>query len=82
MSFATVQKVDGSLVVVLPPELQQELQLAEGTRLEMRAEQGTVTVRRSKYTLKELLDQCDFSLPVSDEDRAWDEMKPVGREII
>jgi len=82
MSFATVQKMDGALVVVLPPELQQELQLAEGTQLEMRAEQGRVNVRRRKYTLQELLDQCDFSLPMSQEDREWDQMKPVGREII
>jgi antitoxin ChpS len=82
MSFATVQKMDGSLVVVLPPELQQELQLAEGTQLEMRAEQGRVNVRRRKYTLKELLDQCDFSIPMSDEEREWIDAPRVGRELI
>jgi len=82
MSIATVQKWGDNLVVVLPSELQQELHLAEGSQLEMKAELGIAKVKRSKYTLKELLDQCDFSLPISDEDRAWEQMKPVGREII
>jgi len=82
MLIATVKKWGDDLVVILPPELRQELHLSEGSRLEMQPDQGGVKVRRSKYTLKELLDQCDFSLPMSDEDRAWDQMKPVGREII
>jgi antitoxin ChpS len=82
MSFTTVQKLGDTFVVVLPPELQQEMQLAEGSKIEMHADQGKVRVSRRKYTLQELIDQCDPNAPVSDEDRAWDEMKPVGRELI
>jgi antitoxin ChpS len=82
MSFATVQKLGDTLVLVVPPELQQELRLAEGTKLEMEADQGRVIVRRHKYTLQELLDQCDFSLPMSPEDREWLDAPAVGRELI
>ena len=82
MSFATVQKLGDTLVLVVPPELQQEMQLAEGTKLEMQADQGKLIVRRRKYTLQELLDQCDFSIPMTDEEREWIDAPAVGREII
>ena len=82
MAIATVQRFGEALVVVLPLELQQELNLAEGAALEMEAQQGKLLVRRRKYTLQELLDQCDPDIPFSDEDRAWDAMRPVGREIL
>jgi len=82
MSFATVQKLGDTLVLVVPPELQQEMQLAEGTKLEMQADQGKLVVRRRKYTLQELLDQCDFSIPMTDEEREWIDAPAVGREVI
>jgi len=82
MSFATVQKLGDTLVLVVPPELQQEMQLAEGTKLEMQADQGKLIVRRRKYTLQELLDQCDFSIPMTDEEREWIDAPAVGREVI
>jgi antitoxin ChpS len=82
MSFATVQKLGDTLVLVVPPELQQEMQLAEGTKLEMQADQGKLIVRRRKYTLQQLLDQCDFSIPMSEEEREWIDAPAVGRELI
>jgi antitoxin ChpS len=82
MSFATVQKLGETLVLVVPPELQQELGLAEGTMLEMQADQGKLLIRRRKYALQELLDQCDFSIPMSDEEREWLDAPRVGRELI
>jgi hypothetical protein len=45
----------------------------------------TTRLRRvlPQYTLDELLAQRDFSKPmVTDEDRAWLDVEPVGREII
>lgn len=82
MSFAIVQKLGETLVIVVPPELQQQLQLAEGIALEMEAQQGKLLVRRRRYTLKELLDQCDFSIPMSEEEREWIDAPAVGRELI
>ncbi len=37
---------------------------------------------RPKYTLQELLDQCDFSLPISEEEREWMDAPRVGEELL
>lgn len=37
-------------------------------------------VKQPEYTLDELLSQCDSD--VEHKDKGWDEMKPVGRELI
>ena len=36
---------------------------------------------RKRYTLDELMDRCDPSIPMSKEELEWESMKPVGREI-
>jgi len=38
--------------------------------------------RKPKYTLQELLDQCDFSIPMDQEERDWLDAPRVGRELI
>ena len=35
-----------------------------------------------KYTLSELLSQCSTSAEITEEQQAWLDMKPVGREVI
>ncbi len=40
------------------------------------------TRKRKAYTLAELLEGCDPEAPVPDEAREWDNMSPVGNEII
>jgi antitoxin ChpS len=39
-------------------------------------------VRRPRYTLDELLKQCNPKAARVKEDREWLEAKPVGRELI
>jgi len=36
---------------------------------------------KPKYTIEQLLAQCDFSQPMSAEDREWLDAPSVGREI-
>ena len=38
--------------------------------------------RRPKYTLAELVAQCDPETPMSEDERAFDQAEAVGREII
>jgi antitoxin ChpS len=38
--------------------------------------------RKPKYTLEELVAQCDPNAPLSEEDRAWLDAPPVGREVL
>jgi hypothetical protein len=37
---------------------------------------------RPRYTLAELMEQCDLSAPVSEESRVWLDAEPVGHEIL
>lgn len=39
-------------------------------------------VNQPRYTLAEMMEQCDLSAPMTEEDRAWLDLIPVGREII
>ena len=36
--------------------------------------------RKSRYTLAELMSQCDANAPLSAEDRAWIDAPAIGRE--
>jgi hypothetical protein len=37
---------------------------------------------KGRYTLAELVKQCDLEVPLSEEDRQWIETPPVGRESL
>ena len=58
---------------------------AEGITLEdwfrRRADQE-VRPRKGRYTLSELVAQCDPEAPVSVEDREWLDSPPFGREAL
>ena len=38
--------------------------------------------KRPKYKLADLLAQCDYTIPMSAEEREWLDMPSVGREIV
>jgi len=58
---------------------------AEGMTLEdwfrRRADQE-IRPRKGRYTLAELVDQCDPQAPMSTEDREWLDSQPFGREAL
>jgi len=65
------------------------LHLAEGQELTVAVEDGGVVYRprrhvrrRSKYTIEELVAKCDFDQPYSEEELAWLNAPPVGREML
>ena len=83
MASATVRKVGNTLMLEIPSDLEQRLHLVDGSQVELKADQKSFTVaRRSKYSLDELLSQCDFSQPMDEEEREWLESPPRGRELI
>ncbi|MDO8359503.1 MAG: antitoxin [Devosia sp.] len=84
----TIKKAGGSLIVTVPAKARDALKLSEGQEMTVAVEDGRLvyeakapTRRRSKYTLEELLAQCDPSIPLSEEEENWLNRKPVGREI-
>ncbi len=73
-------------MVAVPQELLDELGLAEGSVVELKAVGEELVVgpdmQPPRYSLMELLDQGDPEAPLSEEERAWDELVPVGRELL
>jgi antitoxin ChpS len=61
------------------------LHLGAGSQVDVSVENGRLVVEprvKPRYTLAELLARCTTeNMAVNDEDRAWLDAKPVGKEI-
>ena len=85
MHTTSWRKVGGSVMLTVPPAVLEEMHLSAGTVLGLSVEGGRMVVevkRDRKYSLDELLAQCNFDLPMTEEEREWLDSKPVGREEI
>ena len=89
MHTTNLRKVGGSVMLAVPPVLLDILQLQPGARVGIAVESGRLVVeprRRRRYTLDELLAQCDpnarRSKRGSKHQREWLDSKPVGGELI
>ncbi len=85
MHTTNLRKVGGSVMLAVPPAILDLLSLAVGAKVDIGVEGGRMIVKpreRPKYTLDELLAQCEETDTPSTDDRAWLEAKPVGREIL
>jgi antitoxin ChpS len=73
--------------MTVPASARDALQLTAGSALTVSVEGKRLVLEaaereRPRYSLEELLAQCDFDLPYSDEERAWLDAPPVGRELL
>jgi antitoxin ChpS len=85
MLLTTLRTVGGSVMFAIPKSILEGLGLSANTQVGLSVSEGRLIVEphpRPRYTLAELMDQCDLSAPVTEEDRAWLDAVPVGREII
>jgi antitoxin ChpS len=85
MATSTLRNVGGSVMMAIPKPVLDELGLSANTKLEVSAEGGNIVAKpqaRPKYTLEELLAQCDLDAPWSEEEREWMNIPSVGNEII
>ena len=88
MHTATLRKIGGSVGLSLPAQLVKALAFKVGEQVEVLERDGEIVVKayvppkRKSYTVKELLAQCDFSKPLSKEEREWLDAPRVGREEI
>jgi hypothetical protein len=56
---------------------------AQGMSLQAWFEQlAKQPAEKPRYTLDELMQQCDLQAPMGDETRAWLDAPPVGREAL
>ena len=84
MQTTMLRKVGGSVMMTLPPAILEQLHLQAGATVGFETEGDRLIVKptRPRYTLEELLAQCDPDAPMSDEEREWLNSPPVGRELI
>jgi antitoxin ChpS len=85
MHTTNLRKVGGSVMLAVPPALLDVLQLQPGARVGIAVESGRLVVeprQRPRYTLNELLAQCDPKARRPKQQREWLNSKPVGGELI
>ncbi|KFC65394.1 Antitoxin PemI [Devosia sp. LC5] len=89
----SLKPAGGSLVMTVPAAVRKALGYMQGTELSVSVDDGRMIieavepakpaprVRQPKYTLDELLNHTSPDAPMTDEERAWQNAAPVGREI-
>jgi antitoxin ChpS len=85
MHTTNLRKVGGSIMLAVPPALLDILHLQPGAKVGIAVESGRLVVepqRRPRYTLDELLAQCNPRAPRTKEEQEWLDSKPVGGELI
>ena len=85
MYTSNLRRVGGSVMLAVPPAILEMLQMESGTAVSMAVESGRLVIEpnvRKKYSLQELLAQCDASAPISGEDGVWTGSSAMGRELI
>jgi antitoxin ChpS len=85
MLTTNLRKVGGSIMLAVPPALLELLNLQAGAEVGIAVESGRLIVEpraRRRYTLHELLAQCDPNAPRATEEQEWLDNKPVGGELI
>lgn len=77
-----IQKWGNSAAVRLPSVLLEQINASVGGSLNanVRLDGVLLTPARRKYSLDDLVAQCDPKAPIPADLAAWDEAKPVGRE--
>jgi antitoxin ChpS len=85
MHTTSLRKVGGSIMLAVPPALLDVLHLRPGTKVGLAVEKGRLVIephRKPRYTLEELLAQCDPKARRGKQDREWLANGPAGGELI
>lgn len=85
MHTTNLRRVGGSVMLAVPPALLDLLQLHPGAKVGIAVESGRLVVEpqpRRRYTLEELLAQCNPKARRTKEEQQWLDTKPVGAELL
>ena len=85
MHTTNLRKVGGSVMLAVPPALLDILHLRPGVQVGIAIESGRLVVEprhRPRYSLDELLAQCNPKAARTKEDREWLGNGPAGAEIL
>jgi len=85
MHITNLRKVGGSVMLAVPPALLDILHLQPGAKVGIAIESGRLVVEpqtRRRYTLDELLAQCNPKAPRTKQEQECLASKPIGSELI
>ena len=85
MYITRLKKVGGSVMLAVPPAVLKTLALSTDSEVGMTIENGCLIIepqKRPRYSLDELLAQCDPHAEISDEGQEWIDAPAVGKEIL
>ena len=85
MLTSTLRTVGGSVMMAIPKPVLDSMGLGPNVKVALRLEEGRLVVEprpRPRYSLAELVAQCDADAPLSEEAREWDEALPMGGEAL
>lgn len=85
MHIANLRKVGGSVMLAVPPALLDILQLQPGAKVGITIEGGRLVVeprQLTRYTMEELLAQCNPKAACSKSDREWTGGMADGGELL
>jgi antitoxin ChpS len=85
MHTTNLRKVGGSVMMAVPPALLDLLHIGAGAKVGLAVDNGRLVVDPQpgpRYTLDELLAQCEGGAGLADDDRTWLDETPTGDELI
>lgn len=84
MHIATLRTVGGSVMMAIPKAILEALGLSANEKVGLSVADGRLVVEptpRPRYSLADLVAQCDPGAPASKEEREWMNLEPVGDEV-
>jgi antitoxin ChpS len=85
MLLSTLRTVGGSVMFAIPKPILDGLGLSPNSQVSLTVSEGRLIVEpqyRPRYTLAELMEQCDLSAPLEAESQGWLAAAPAGRELL
>lgn len=84
MSTTRLRRVGGSVMMAVPRAYLDQLHLHADSQVEIQIEQGHLIVEPAppKYSLEELLAECDTTAAPSADEHEWMDSHPIGRELL
>lgn len=81
-----IRKIGNSSGVIIPSELLRRLNLKDGDSISIEEVENSLVITRAtnrpRYSLDELLAQCDTSKAMPEELAEWDSVPPAGDEAL
>ena len=79
-----IRKWGNSAAVLLPTTMLEQLhaKIGDSLKVDFNGQKAAVEVAKPKYSLKDLLAQCDMTAPKPDDLADWEHMRAIGNEAL